>query len=290
MSRCRCWATATATPCICSSATARSSAATRRSSSARRRPISTPAQRQELCGHALKIAGETSYIGAGTVEFLQDADTRQVLLHRGQSAHPGRAHRHRAGDRHRHRQGADPHPRRLCHRHAGIGRAGAGRHQAERPRAAVPHHHRGPGAELHPRLRPHHRLSRRHRLRHPARRRHRLFGRGHHPLLRSAAGKGHRLGADAGRGDRAHEPGAARIPHPRRGDQPDLPRGDHQSPDLPRQFLHDEVHRHDAGAVRAGEAAGPRDQAAQLSRRRLGQRPSRDARPAGRPSRTPPRR
>ncbi|MER9304738.1 pyruvate carboxylase [Mesorhizobium sp. M0293] len=32
-------------------------------------------QREELCGHALKIARETSYIGAGTVEFLQDADT-----------------------------------------------------------------------------------------------------------------------------------------------------------------------------------------------------------------------
>ncbi len=31
--------------------------------------------RQELCGHALKIAHETDYIGAGTVEFLQDADT-----------------------------------------------------------------------------------------------------------------------------------------------------------------------------------------------------------------------
>ncbi|MET3661420.1 pyruvate carboxylase [Aquamicrobium ahrensii] len=31
--------------------------------------------RQELCGHALKIARETDYIGAGTVEFLQDADT-----------------------------------------------------------------------------------------------------------------------------------------------------------------------------------------------------------------------
>ncbi len=31
--------------------------------------------RQELCGHALKIARETDYVGAGTVEFLQDADT-----------------------------------------------------------------------------------------------------------------------------------------------------------------------------------------------------------------------
>lgn len=31
--------------------------------------------RQELCGYALKLANETRYIGAGTVEFLQDADT-----------------------------------------------------------------------------------------------------------------------------------------------------------------------------------------------------------------------
>jgi pyruvate carboxylase len=47
---------------------------------------------------------------------------RRLLLHRGQSAHPGRAHGDRGGDRDRHRQGADPHPRRRCHRHAGIGR------------------------------------------------------------------------------------------------------------------------------------------------------------------------
>ena len=31
--------------------------------------------RQELCDYALKIAREANYIGAGTVEFLQDADT-----------------------------------------------------------------------------------------------------------------------------------------------------------------------------------------------------------------------
>ncbi|TIM18044.1 MAG: ATP-grasp domain-containing protein, partial [Mesorhizobium sp.] len=31
--------------------------------------------REELCDYALKIARETSYVGAGTVEFLQDADT-----------------------------------------------------------------------------------------------------------------------------------------------------------------------------------------------------------------------
>ncbi|MCA0047791.1 pyruvate carboxylase [Mesorhizobium sp. B283B1A] len=38
-------------------------------------PYLEMSQRDELCGHALKIARETSYIGAGTVEFLQDADT-----------------------------------------------------------------------------------------------------------------------------------------------------------------------------------------------------------------------
>src|SRR5690606_10005093 len=36
-------------------------------------PYLTEAQRQELCGHALKIAGATAYVGAGTVEFLMDA-------------------------------------------------------------------------------------------------------------------------------------------------------------------------------------------------------------------------
>ncbi|HMM65151.1 MAG TPA: biotin carboxylase N-terminal domain-containing protein, partial [Mesorhizobium sp.] len=38
-------------------------------------PYLDDAQRQELCGHALEIARKTNYIGAGTVEFLQDADT-----------------------------------------------------------------------------------------------------------------------------------------------------------------------------------------------------------------------
>jgi pyruvate carboxylase len=38
-------------------------------------PYLDDARRQELCGHALKIAKETSYVGAGTVEFLMDADT-----------------------------------------------------------------------------------------------------------------------------------------------------------------------------------------------------------------------
>ncbi len=38
-------------------------------------PYLDDAQRAELCGHALKIAEATDYVGAGTVEFLTDADT-----------------------------------------------------------------------------------------------------------------------------------------------------------------------------------------------------------------------
>ncbi|MGH6761241.1 MAG: pyruvate carboxylase [Phyllobacterium sp.] len=38
-------------------------------------PYLDNAQRTELCGHALKIAKATDYVGAGTVEFLMDADT-----------------------------------------------------------------------------------------------------------------------------------------------------------------------------------------------------------------------
>ncbi|MGV1758822.1 pyruvate carboxylase [Rhizobium sp. A22-96] len=38
-------------------------------------PYLTDAQRQELAAYSLKIAGATNYVGAGTVEYLMDADT-----------------------------------------------------------------------------------------------------------------------------------------------------------------------------------------------------------------------
>jgi pyruvate carboxylase len=37
-------------------------------------------QRQELCGHALKIARAANYAGAGTVEFLMDADSQKFFF------------------------------------------------------------------------------------------------------------------------------------------------------------------------------------------------------------------
>ncbi|KAF5888524.1 ATP-grasp domain-containing protein, partial [Rhizobium sp. PEPV16] len=38
-------------------------------------PYLSEAQRQELAAYSLKIAAATDYIGAGTVEYLMDADT-----------------------------------------------------------------------------------------------------------------------------------------------------------------------------------------------------------------------
>ena len=68
-------------------------------------------------------------------------------------------------------------------------------------------------------------------------------GAGHHALLRPAAREGDGLGADARGGDRPHGPRPARVPHPRRGDQPDVPGGHRQPPGLPGARLHDQVHR-----------------------------------------------
>ena len=108
-SRSRSSATGTATSSTSTSATARSSAGIRRSSRSPRRPTSTrPSAQAHLRRRGRASAGTSRYDNAGTVEFLVDVDTRRVLLHRGQSAHPGRAHRHR--DRHRRRPGQEPDP------------------------------------------------------------------------------------------------------------------------------------------------------------------------------------
>ena len=79
-SRCSCWATRTATSCICSSATAPSSAATRRWSSSPRRRTSTRPPRQHLRGGAARSAAPTDYDNAGTVEFLVDTDTGEFYF------------------------------------------------------------------------------------------------------------------------------------------------------------------------------------------------------------------
>ena len=175
-SRCRSWPTRTATSCTCSSATARSSGATRRwwRSPPRRASTRRCATRSATRRCAWPARPATS--NAGTVEFLVDADSGRLLLHRGQPAHPGRAHRHRDGHRHRHRQGQI----RIAEG-AALGTPGE-RHPGPGATSRlngyghpVPHHHRGPREQLHPRLRAHQRLPRGDRLRHPPGRRHRLL-------------------------------------------------------------------------------------------------------------------
>ena len=69
---------------------------------------------ERILDAALAVGRAVGLDNAGTVEFLVDADAGAVLLHRGQPAHPGRAHRHRAGHRLRHRQVADPRSPRGC--------------------------------------------------------------------------------------------------------------------------------------------------------------------------------
>ena len=95
-SKCSFSATRTAISCISSSAIARSSAATRRSSSARRRPISTTATREALCEAALDDRQRDELCRRRHGRIPDGCRYRQVLFHRGQSAHPGRAHRHRS--------------------------------------------------------------------------------------------------------------------------------------------------------------------------------------------------
>ena len=78
-SRCRCSATATASSSS-ASATARSSAATRRWSRRHPRPTSPRPTRSALHEAARAAAAAIDYRGAGTVEFLYDAETERFFF------------------------------------------------------------------------------------------------------------------------------------------------------------------------------------------------------------------
>ena len=150
---------------------------------------------------------------------------RPLPFHRGESAHPGRAHGHRAGHRRRPGASPDPHHRGRDHRRrSGCRVPAARRHRAARPCRAMPNHDRRPARPLHSRLRPHHRLPGRDGLRHSPRRRHRLLGRGHHPALRLASREDHRVGLVTGRRDRSDAARTPGVPYPRGRDQHRLPR------------------------------------------------------------------
>ena len=152
-SKCRSSATGTATSCTSTSATARCSAAIRRWWKSRPRCRSIRRSARALADAAVKLAQAAGYYNAGTVEFLVDADSGewyfievnpriqvehtvtemvtgidlvrcQIQVAQGLELH--------GPEMNLPAQDADP---------------------ALRLRAAVPHHHRGPGQQLRARLR-----------------------------------------------------------------------------------------------------------------------------------------
>ena len=90
------------------------------------------AQRAELCAAALAIGPRGALLQRRHGRVPAGRRQRALLLHRGQSAHPGGAHGHRVRDRYRPGEGADPHRRRRAHRHSRERRAAAGRDPPQR--------------------------------------------------------------------------------------------------------------------------------------------------------------
>ena len=128
-SRCRCSATARQRASTCASATARSSAATRSSSRNRPRPL---CRRDARTACASRARGAPRAVGLRQRRApSSSSSTRdgQLLLHRDEHPHPGRAPGDRDGHRHRPGPRADPHRRRRA------ARLPAGRRRASRGHA-----------------------------------------------------------------------------------------------------------------------------------------------------------
>ena len=106
------------------------------------------------------------------------------------------------------------------------------RDSAVRLRAAVPRHHRRSGEQIHAGLRQDPDLPLAGGIRRPAGRRLGLRRRGHHAVLRFAAGEDHAPGAAISTGLPAHGSRAARVPHPRREDEHSVPRKRGQQPEF----------------------------------------------------------
>jgi pyruvate carboxylase len=223
-------------------------------------------QRRDLCEQALKIGRAVRYLNAGTVEFLQDADTgkfyfievnpRVQVEHTVTEAVTGidivRAQIRIAEG------AAIGGPESGVPRQEDIrlnGYAMQCRVTSEDPENNfIPDYgrisaYRSPG-----------------RLWHSSRCRHGVLRRHHHALVRFAAGEGDGLGADAAGHDHAHASRAVGIPRARRRDQPALPRSAHHASALRGCRLHDQVHRRDARAVPLPAPARSRHAAADLHR------------------------
>ena len=143
----------TATCCIFTNAIAPCSGATKKLWKSHRPATSPEKIRAELCEAAVRIARKARYRNAGTVEFLYDVDSQQLVLHRSESAHSGGAHRHGSGHRYGHRALANSCRRKATSCTKPPLSLRAGKDSAVRLRAAVPRHHRGSGKKFRARLR-----------------------------------------------------------------------------------------------------------------------------------------
>ena len=228
-------------------------------------PAVDEALRERIGRIAVDAARAAGYRSAGTIEGLLTADGR-LLLHGDEHPHPGRAHRHRGGDRDRPRAGADP------RRGGRAALAAAGGRAAARPRDRVPDQRRGRRERLPAGAGAHHRLPRAERPGSPGRlgRRRRL---GDHRPLRPDDREADRARRRPRARPDADAPRARRVRDRRHADAARLPQGAALAPVLHRRR---DVPRHrrvggDRGAGRRADAGG-------AAGRSVGERPRPPAR------------
>ncbi len=130
-------------------------------------PYLTDAQRAEVCALGLKIGNAVGYQNAGTVEFLMDMDDEKFYFI---EVNPRVQVEHTVTEE---VTGIDIVRAQILIAEGktlaeATGAPDPGRRAPLRPRAAMPGDDGRPAEQLHPRLRPHHRLSLGHRHGHPA--------------------------------------------------------------------------------------------------------------------------
>ena len=286
-SRCSSSATGTATSSTSSSATARCSGGIRRSSRSPRRRTSTRRRAQRILDAALAVGRAVRLDNAGTVEFLVDVDSGEFYFI---EVNPRIQVEHTVTEE---VTGFDivksqildrPGPAAVRSRRSAWATRTKIAHA--RLRHPVPGHDRGPGQQLRPRLRPAQPLPLGQRPGHPPRRRHGVRRRGHHAVLRLAAGEGDGPRPALRRRRPADGALPAGVPRPRREDEHPVPDQPRHAPRLPGRRLHDAVPRRDAGAVPACRTRQDRaTKLLTLHRRGHRQRPSRSQRCGPRRSR-----
>ena len=217
----------------------------------------TDAQRNELCGYALQIGRAVEYRNAGTVEFLQDAETGKFYFI---EVNPRIQVEHTVTEAVTNIDLVKAQIRIADGAKIGEEASGVPKQEdihltshALQCRVTTEDPENGFSPDYGKITA--YRIAR--GLRHPARCGHRLRRRHPHAFVRLHAREGHRLGAEPGGSHRAHASRAVGVPHPRRGHEPALPRpGDH-APEVRERRLHHQVHRRDARALQVGKEARP---------------------------------